>query len=62
MTNINKRNVTLRRSGLLISVIVLGLFSILGSGGGGGGGVPPATDTTGVWDSSTWDSSATWGT
>jgi hypothetical protein len=29
-------------------------------GGGGGGGAPPGS-TTGVWDSSTWDGGATWG-
>lgn len=35
------------------------LFLVLAACGGGGGG---GGSTTGVWDSSTWDSSATWGT
>ena len=44
-----------------IRVLPLLLFlGVTACGGGGGGG--GAVDTTGVWDTSTWDSSATWGT
>ena len=44
----------------LFRVLPLLLFLGLAACGGGGGG--GAVDTTGMWDSSTWDSSATWGT
>lgn len=45
-----------------IRVLPLLLFLGVTACGGGGGGAPPPADTTGVWDTSTWDSSATWGT
>jgi hypothetical protein len=41
---------------LLPLLLFLGLAAC---GGGGGGG---AVSTTGVWDTSMWDSTATWGT
>ena len=45
--------------GVLTLLLFLGVTAC---GGGGGGGAAPPAGTTGVWDSSTWDSSATWGT
>ena len=42
---------------VLSLLLFLGVAACGGGGGGGGG----AAGTTGVWDSSTWDSSATWG-
>ncbi len=48
------------------TMFLVAMFLVMsGCGGGGGGGgnsAPAPGSTTGTWDSSTWDSTATWGT
>ena len=51
--------INLRSLLLFLALVTLGGC---GGGGGGGGSAAPPASTTGVWDSSTWDSTATWDT
>jgi len=40
--------------------VLLAMLTLAACGGGGGGSAPAPTSSTGMWDSSNWDSN-TWG-